>query len=295
MRPYFGGVMRVLAALACAVALVTTSAVGSTSAMAATTFSDVVPAAMVPAGVVVSPDPAHDLYVGTGGLIVPSRDWRGSDSSRSDTASCLDCQWRVSVLCTKADAAAGRCRIIDLGCPVGTTPVRVWLLRPGASWEVVGEECQGATTPRTVTQVGADVRDRAVAALPPLRPAVQPPNGVLVTVPAAFGSGQPASGLTGADLSVLGLAVTLDARARWLWSYGDGVTSWSSVPGGRYPNLSVSHAYRRSGSLRVTVSSVWRGSYTVEGIGPFAIPGDPLVQTASITVVVRSAHAHLVG
>ena len=71
--------MRVLAALACAVALVTTSAVGSTSAMAATTFSDVVPAAMVPAGVVVSPDPAHDLYVGTGGLIVPSRDWRGSD------------------------------------------------------------------------------------------------------------------------------------------------------------------------------------------------------------------------
>ena len=125
--------------------------------------------------------------------------------------------------------------------------------------------------------------------------AVQPPDGVLVTVPAAFRSGQPASGLTGAGLSVLGLAVTLDARARWLWSYGDGVTSWSSVPGGRYPNLSVSHAYRRSGSLRVTVSSVWRGSYTVEGIGPFAIPGDPLVQTASITVVVRSAHAHLVG
>ena len=254
-----------------------------------------VAAAASPASVVVSPDPAHDLYVGTGGLVVPGSRWRGSDSGRRDAASCLDCQWRVSVLCTKAESAAGLCRGIDIGCPVGTVAVRIWLLRPGQDWEVVGRACQGGTPPVTLTDLGAEVRDRAVAALPPLRAAVQPAGGALVRLPALFRTGQPARGITGADLSVLGLDVRLTSRVRWHWDYGDGTGEWTSQPGGVWPVTTVSHAYTRSGTVHAAVQAVWRGEFTVEGLGPFAVPGDPLAQDAVVTVVVRPAHAHLVG
>ena len=242
----------------------------------------------------VSPDPQHDLYVGTGGLVVPERDWR-SGGGRREAAECADCTWRVSRLCTKDEAAAGGCPRIRTGCPVGTIPVRIWLLRPGQDWAVVGEACQGDRPPVTVVDLGSAVRDRAEAALPPLRASAQPAGGTLVGIPAVFASGQPAAGIRGADLSVLGLTVSLDARARWLWSYGDGTSAWSAVPGGRWPDLSVSHSYRRSGAVTVGVTAVWRGQFTVEGLGPFVVPGAPLEQAQTLALDVREARARLVG
>jgi hypothetical protein len=276
--------------------------VAATAVMSATSTAAAAPgagrtsgaSAVAPQGVVVSPDPQHDLYVGTGGLVVPERDWR-SGGGRAQAAECGDCRWRVSRLCTKEESATGGCPRIRTGCPVGTTPVRIWLLRPGQDWAVVGEACQGPTPPVTVTDVGSAVRDRAEAALPPLRAAAQPAAGTLVGVPAVFSAGQPAAGIRGADLSVLGLAVTLDARARWLWSYGDGAQDWASVPGGRWPDLSVSHTYRKAASMTVGVTAVWRGEFTVEGLGPFVVPGPPLEQQGSLALEVREARARLVG
>ncbi len=269
------------------------------AASTALVAAPVVAASSVPtvarAAVGVSPDPAHDLYVGTGGLVVPSSQWRGDPGARSATASCLDCRWRVSVLCTKAEAAAGNCRGQSLGCPVGTVPVRIWLLRPGQSWADVGRACQGDTPPATVTDVGSTVRDRAEALLPPVRVGVQPAEGSLVRIPTLFRSGQPAQGIQGADLSVLGLDVRLTSRVRWHWDYGDGTGAWTSSPGGVWPTMSVSHVYVGTGRLVATVESVWRAEFTVEGLGPFPVPGAPLTQRGSVTVVVRAAHAHLVG
>jgi hypothetical protein len=50
-----------------------------------------------------------------------------------------------------------------------------------------------------------------------------------------------------------------------------------------------------AGRRSVTVQSVWRGEFTVEGLGPFPVPGAPLTQSATLTVLVRAAHARLVG
>jgi hypothetical protein len=173
--------------------------------------------------------------------------------------------------------------------------VRIWLLRPGQNWEVVGRACQGDSPPVTLTDVGSRVRVRDRAALPPLRAAVQPAGGALVGLPALFRTGQPARGITGANLSVLGLDVRLTSRVRWHWAYGDGADEWTSQPGGAWPVATVSHTYTRAGTLRASVQAVWRGEFTVEGLGPFAVPGAPLAQGALVTVVVRPAHAHLVG
>ena len=241
----------VLVALLSATALVGGAAASASAALAPPAAA--LASTRAPATVVVSPDPAHDLYVGTGGLVVPGSRWRGSDTGRSAAASCVDCQWRVSVLCTKADSAAGLCRGIDVGCPVGTVAVRIWLLRPGQDWEVVGRACQGDTPPVTLTDLGAEVRDRAVAALPPLRAGVQPAGGALVRLPALFRTGQPAPGITGVDLSVLGLDVRLTSRVRWNWDYGDGTSEWTSQPGGVWPVTTVSHAYARAGTVRAAV------------------------------------------
>jgi hypothetical protein len=276
--------------LAALTVLVVPAAVVVTPAAASTTVPTVASTA-----VVVSPDPQRDLYVGTGGLVVPGSRWRGDPGARSDTASCLDCQWRVSVLCTKTEAAAGACRGLSLGCPVGTVPVRIWLLRPGQSWADVGRACQGDTPPATVTDVGSTVRDRAEALLPPLRAGVQPAGGTLVRIPTLFRSGQPAQGIAGVDLSVLGLDVRLTSRVRWHWDYGDGTDVWTSSPGGVWPTTSVSHRYLMAGRRSVTVQSVWRGEFTVEGLGPFPVPGAPLTQSVTLTVLVRAAHARLVG
>ncbi len=251
-------------------------------------------ATVLPTGVVVSPDPAHDLYTGTGGLVIPALHWNGAPGDRGRVASCTDCQWRVSQLCTKADLSAGKCKILHVGCPVDTIPVRIWLSHGDGVWEVVGETCQGPRPPQTIDQVGAQVHDLAQAALPALRAAVQPANGVLVGLPAVFRTGQPASGIIGADLSVIGLDVSLDSRVRWHWVYGDGASVWTVKPGGAWPDTSVSHVYRHAATARASVEAVWRAQYVVEGLGPFTVPGPLLVQSQQLTVVVRAAHAHLV-
>ena len=159
----------------------------------------------------------------------------------------------------------------------------------------MGAACQGGVPPRTVAEIGASVRESAVAALPPLRAGVQPAGAALAGLPALFRTGQPARGIRGADLSVLGFSIRLDSRVRWHWTYGDGTDAWTSSPGGRWPDTSVAHTFRRPGTVTAAVTAVWRGEYVVDGLGPFAVPGAPLTQDAALPLEVRPAHAVLVG
>lgn len=247
------------------------------------------------AGIDVGGDDGADLYRGTGGLVWRAGDWRGDEPGRQRSASCAGCEWRITSYCTRLEYDAGGCPGSHDGCPAGTIRVRVWLREPPGPWEQVGTACLGDGPPVTVDGIGGRVRDEAVALLPPLRAGMQPSGGALVGLPALFRTGQPADGLVGSDLSVLGFDVVLDARVRWYWSWGDGSAGWASSPGGRYPDVSLSHTYRRGGAASAEVTSVWRGQYTVEGLGPFAVPGDPLTQTAVLPVQVREARAVLVG
>lgn len=244
---------------------------------------------------VVVGDDAADIYTGTGGVVIPSRDWRGDESGRSEAAGCDGCTWHITSFCTRADFDLGSCDASHLDCPAGLVRVRVWLEQPGEPKRLVGGACVGGSPPATRTQIGASVRDSAEQALPPLRAGVQPADGVLVGVPAVFRAGQPAAGIVGADLTVLGFDVRLDARPRWWWAWGDGTGAWSSSPGGRWPDTSVAHTYRSLGEATAQVTSVWRGEYVVDGLGPYPVPGDPLTQKSTLTVQVREARALLVG
>lgn len=255
--------------------------------------------ALPPAGhrapaVDVAPDPLSEQWVGTGGIVVPSSEWRGTDEDRQSTASCLGCTWSVTVLCTKGAYADGDCTSDVLGCPDDATPVRIWLEQPGEPARVVGRACL-TRKPVTVTDVGSTVRDQARVSPPPLSAAAQPAAAALVHLPVLFRTGQTRDAVQQADLSVLDLDVRLTAVPRWHWEYGDGTDGWTTSPGGRWPDTSVSHAYSTSGVRTATVTAVWDATFTVDGLGPFPVPGPPVTQTGSVTVDVRSARAHLVG
>jgi len=245
-------------------------------------------------GVDVHGDDGKDLYIGTGGLVIPSSDWKGDEGGRQSAAACEGCTWRVTSYCTHLEYDSGSCPGSHVGCPVDQLRVRVWLQQAGEPWQYLGPACIGDRPWHTRTDVGSAVRDRAEQALPALRAGVQPPDSVLVGLPAVFRTGQPADGIVDADLSVLALSVRLDARVRWLWSWGDGSTEWSSSPGGVWPDMTLTHTYRHAGATQASVVSVWRGEYLVEGLGPFVVPGDPLTQTQGLSIDVREAHALLV-
>jgi hypothetical protein len=240
-------------------------------------------------------DDDADLYRGTGGQVWSAPDWRGDEGGRQRAASCAGCEWRITSYCTRLEFDAGGCNGSHDGCPAGMLRVRVWLRETPGIWQQVGTACLGDRPPVTVEEIGGAVRGDAVALLPVLRAGAQPADGALVGLPTVFRTGQPAAGLVGADLSVLGLDVVLDAQARWLWSWGDGSAEWTSRPGGRYPDLSVAHTFRRAGSADVEVVAVWRAVFSVEGLGPFEVPGDPLTQDGRLRVEVREARAVLVG
>jgi hypothetical protein len=241
----------------------------------------------------VTGDDENDLYRGTGGLVVPESSWTSDHGSRREVAGCLDCEWRITRLCSKDQQASGGCRRIDVGCPVGTVAVRVWLRRVGGEWAVVGRMCQGDEPPRTVTDVGTEVREQAERLLPALRVRVEPNGAALVSLPVVGRTGQPAEGIRGADLSVLGTAVVLDARVRWRWDWADGAAQWYADPGSRWPDTAVSHTYRTPGARSLEVTALWRGEFVVEGLGPFAVPGPPLTQVGTAAVDVREARAVL--
>jgi hypothetical protein len=165
----------------------------------------------------------------------------------------------------------------------------------GVDFAPVGSTCVGGDRrPVPLADLVPDVRGDFLKLLPTLNPSFQPSGGGLVHVPVVFGAGQPAQ-LEDADVEVAGMDVHINATATWSWNFGDGTSAAATTPGGAYPDMDVNHAYDVAGAPNVAVTTTWAGTFTVEGLGPFAIAGDPVTQTATVVVPVREARAHLVA
>jgi hypothetical protein len=216
----------------------------------------------------------------------------------SHAKDCKDCQWAVSPACLEAGPNQDAlCAGATVGCPnPGDLRFRVYLRRGAGPWILQGTVCLGPTDrPTTVTDIGAVVRERVVNYLPDAHPSFQPRAGGIVNLPTLFAAGEPPT-LRTAAFDVLGFTVVVTATARWQWTFDPGVTETFSVPGGGYPDRSVSHTYAGPGQRQVSVTTSWRAQFTVNGEGPFAVPGPELTKTAGpFAVPVRAAHSELVG
>jgi hypothetical protein len=167
---------------------------------------------------------------------------------------------------------------------------------PPAPWRFIDEICLRTTDrPPSVADVGELVRERVVTLLPGASPSFQPAQGGLVNLPTIFAAGEPATMET-QPFDVVGFEVVVTAKARWVWAFDRDVTKEFSKPGGKYPDDSVSYTYADPGKRRVSVTTYWDATFTLDGEGPFAVPGGEISKTVGpIDVPVRQAASELVG
>ncbi|MCZ3388617.1 MAG: PKD domain-containing protein [Actinomycetia bacterium] len=243
--------------------------------------------------VVTDPDGAQ--YVGTGGLLLPADSFTGTDADRTDAATCPECRWALLPMCRDGQAGGVACGGAATSCPPGEFRRIVLLLRPGdADWREVGLVCLVGGAPTTVGDVATRLSDVVVKDVPPLQPRSQPRGGTLIGLPAVFAAGQPAT-LGKRRFTLVGFEIVLDGRASWTWDFGDGKALTTDEPGGDWPDMTVSHAYSGAGSYPVSTRSTWEAWFTVDGLGPWPVGGEPVVQTAEpLQVSVVEARAELV-
>jgi len=241
-------------------------------------------------------DPEDAEYVGTGGLLLPSDSFSGSSDDRAAAATCEGCRWALLPMCRDGTGGGVNCTPAATSCPPGEFRRIVLLLRPGASdWEEIGLVCLAPTDPLTVDDMGAELSEVVVEAVPPLSPSFQPRGGTLVQLPAIFASGQPAT-LGRREFSLVGFDIVLQGRANWTWAFGDGAEVTTEDPGGAWPNEAVAHTYEAAGDYPVVVTTEWRAWFTVDGLGPFPVAGPPVVQVGDpLTLVVSEARAELIA
>ncbi|MDQ1604017.1 MAG: hypothetical protein QOE01_1862 [Actinomycetota bacterium] len=244
-------------------------------------------------------DDRNDSVV-TSGVSFPNAT-PGSDiwQATHQNSQCTDCEWSVVPACLSDQISDANvmCTGAAAGCPDALDVLfRVYLRHGDGPWRLQGNVCLGpGDRPATVSDVGQAIRDRVVRYLPDAAPTFQPASGGLVNLPTLFAAGEPRT-MTTRPFDVLGFSVVVMAHARWEWTFDHGIAKVFDQPGGAYPDQSVSYTYAGPGERDVSVTTYWSARFTVNGAGPFAVPGGEIAKTAGpIAVPVREAHSQLVG
>jgi len=129
--------------------------------------------------------------------------------------------------------------------------------------------------------------------LPAGRVHVQPGSGrTLVNVPTNVYVDAPVAVL---PTTVLGTAVRVRATAtEFVWAFGDGSGLRTADPGAAYPDLRTTHTYTQPGSMQLSLTTVYRGEYSVAGGAWIPIAGTAQVDSPAQPLTVVAARAELV-
>lgn len=239
-------------------------------------------------------DDETERFVGSGAVILPAV---VDPATRAFASRCPGCRWKVTTPCrTDEEHGDAGCRGTILGCPQGREMNRAWLARPGADFEAVGMFCPSDGEVTSVAQASSRVRGGFERFIPALAVECAPTRGAVVGIPLHCRSLQP-SGLVAWTDSVAGYQVHTSAHATWTWTFvqqpadGGRAGRWSHVttdPGRAFPDRAVSQGFTAPGIHRVEVLARWRGTFTVDGLGPFAVDSD-LNQRVDLDVPTGSA------
>jgi hypothetical protein len=238
------------------------------------------------AAVDVGGDDGTDSYIASGSLLLPAS---VPLAERRTAADCPGCAWRADFLCrvTTATACRGQARM----CRPDEGWYRFFVSVNGGPWRAVGVGCVGPGGPSTPDDVERLIAEVVRASVPPLRPGAQP-RRALVGVAVVLWTGQPRSWRSRV-LDVAGHRVRVSAQPTWAWQFADGVWQTAAVPGGRWPDTSLTYAFPRAGEWAVRVATRWSATYTVNGVGPLMV-ADQVHQEAVLPVVVHEARPVLV-
>lgn len=251
-------------------------------------------AASPSAAVSVIGDDEAERYVGSGAVLLPSTvSW----GVRAQASTCVGCRWKVTAPCLRdEDHSDAGCRGTILGCPQGREISRAWLARPGGDFEPVGLFCPSDGEVTSVVDAMTRVRGGFERNIPGLSVDCEPGRGVVVGIPMHCRSLQPTSLVSWTD-SVAGYSVRTTATASWEWTFrqrgpsGADAGQWFHVvdqPGSSYPDWGIRQGFTIPGMHWVDVRARWRGTFTVDGLGPFPIAPD-LEQHARLRIPTGSA------
>lgn len=238
------------------------------------------------ADVTVIGDDDKDAFVGSGSLLLPPQiatDWR------EVAATCPGCTWRSVIQCEMT--SAGACRGPARLCGPDGYWLRIFLTRADGVEVNLGAACFGSGGPVSRETVEAQLRDRVVALVPPLRVWRQPEGRVLPHLPVVFGVSQSEEPLT-ETFEIVGLPIELTARPQWTWDFGTSTLRTGSA-GQKWPDQTIAHTYRQAARATARVSAQWEATYVVSGIGPLSV-AEPVTQVAVEEVAVGQGRAVLV-
>lgn len=208
---------------------------------------------------------------------------------------CANCEYMVSPSCQSDDAGElAACGNATSCSEPGQMRMRVYRREPPSTdWVLIGTVCRGPSDPGDVPDISQLVREEALKLFPTAAPSYQPVSGAIVNLPTLFASGQPKR-YTSNSFDLSGFTIVVSATPRWEWTFEPGITKSFDQPGGAYPDDSVAHTYRDTGDYAVHLTTSWTAEYTVNGEGPFPVPGPPITQDADLEVTVREARSVLV-
>jgi len=226
-------------------------------------------------------------WSGSGTAFMPGGSFVGPADAANEP--CPDCYWTVYPWCMPDDA---QCRQ-RYGCGANSEYSAVFFGRGGATPALLGGQCVGGA-PISAVDLGRMVSERVRQAAPRAHVAFQPKSTALTSLPTVFRAGQ-AQTVRRSEM-IAGIPVQFEAIARWRWSWGDGSAPLAtSRPGGRWPDTSVTHTYRKPGTFHVVLNTTWSATYTVNGRGPLPVTGGSVVVETRFVVPVTQARALLVA
>ena len=242
---------------------------------------------MAPAvsGAEVVGNPELIRYEGSGGLVLPPSVDR---VTRNEVAQCRGCSWKITSACVPD--AENYCDAAIRGCPGLIDHVRTWFRPAGGQWRETGLICLSSNTVTTLVGIEGLIAESFYQYVPELNPRCWPESGPVVNIPLLCGSGQ-AGGTQEWSQTVSGFAIAINAEPQWAWNFEREYRT-SDLPGGPYPDMSVTHTFHTSGTKHVVVEARWSGIFSIDGLGPFPIERD-LRQVKGFEVEIGQAHARL--
>ena len=213
------------------------------------------------------------------------------ESPGSSTGNCSGCTYRWTSACDPSIANA--CGNLVGLCPAGFVMETLIINNPALPNPTLGAtECRSATgaTPAQVQQAAVDAFSQLLTTAHPTQ---QPGGGSLVNLPTLFATNTPQTQTFNETL--LGVPVKLNVQATWTWDFGDGTTLVSTIPGGQYPDTSLSHVYLAAGQYTIQLTTNWTGTFSMAGGAPAVIPGGAIPRVSvPFTLPVHEARGVLV-
>jgi len=166
--------------------------------------------------------------------------------------------------------------------------------RPGpADWTRSGQVCVSPSTPAVAQRPTVTAEDFRRLPLPAGRVHIQPGSGrTLLHVPTNV---YVEAGVAVLPTTVLGQPVRVRATpVEYLWGFGDGGLLRTPDPGAPYPDLRITHTYTVPGTMRLTLTTVYRGEYSVAGGAWTPIAGTASVDSPAQPLTVVEARSRLV-